>query len=165
MSNAIPAKDDQITEQTRFCLEDLTIRNRVLAFQAALDATADAAPVKDDMLAQFSREVDDLLAQLTQVEKQFGKNSPMAGVLREALESARCRKATRRIELGIEDEEAEKAKKPAVAAIVTAPTPDKAHDGTGLGWALLALLALDQHRLHMAQQQQQRMLAFAPATH
>lgn len=149
MSKAIPETPEKTTEQTSFCPADLAIRNRVLAFKAALDATPVEAPIQDELLASFCREVENLQSQLATVEAQFGRDTPMARVLREALESARCRKATRRIELGLDEEE----KKPVQVAQM-APKPQKEQ---GFGWAWFgALMVLDN-------QQYQRTLQAKPA--
>lgn len=101
---------NQDNAQTSFDMTDLIIRQRVDAYKAALEANKGAKlDVQDDMLSQFSREVDNMQAQLAQVEKAFGKDDPMAQVLREALESAQCRLDTRKIELEMAREDEEEA--------------------------------------------------------
>jgi capsule polysaccharide export protein KpsE/RkpR len=113
-------------DKARLDFVDLTIRNRVLALKAALEATNVPSPARDALLAQFEREVEDLQNQLGTVEKQFGKNTPMAQILREALESAQCRLETRRIELGMEDDEesGKRTEKPISATSSVHPSYD-----------------------------------------
>lgn len=144
--------------KTGFDAEDLTIRNRVLAYKAALDATSGQSPARDELLMQFSREIADLTAQLTQVERNFGPNDPMAEVLREALGSARSRRDTRRIEMGLEPEKEEKEgkAKPALTAFPAQQQPVAADDGL-MPWAVLVMLAWDQSQKR--QRDAQRLLS------
>lgn len=128
--------------KTGFDREDLAIRNRVLAYKAALDATPQASNARDELLMQFTREVADLSAQLAQVENSFGTNDPMALVLREALGSARSRRDTRRIELGLEPEQDEqKAKKAALVPVQEQPVDAKSD---AMAWMVLVVLAWDR---------------------
>ena len=138
-------------QKTGFDAEDLKIRNRVLAYKAALDATPSAASARDELLMQFVREVADLTAQLTQVERNFGPNDPMAEVLREALSSARSRRDTRRIELGLEPEKEEQAKKAQLTIVQPQQTEEK--DGS-LAWMLMVMVAWDRSRQQMRLQPQ-----------
>lgn len=138
--------------KTSFDVNDLIIRKRIDAYNAALQSNAAARiEVKDDLLAQFSREVENLQSQLGQVEQSFGKNDPMARVLREAVESAKSRLETRRIELALDKEEDE-AKQKAAKKVAFTPVferkaePEKQGIG-GLGWAAAyILLTQNQNR-------------------
>lgn len=126
-------------DQTGFDVEDLTIRNRVLAYKKALETMPSAAKSRDALLSQFVREVNDLRAQLTQVEAAFGPDDPMAQVLREALASAESRRDTRRIELGEEEGEGEAGRACATKPEppVARPEPAKACDYNEFMWALI----------------------------
>lgn len=131
--------------QTGFSKEDLTIRNRVLAYKAALDATSGDSSARDELLVKFTREVADLTAQLVQVESSFGPNDPMAQVLREALGSARSRRDTRRIELGLEPEKDEEDKAKKARAIPSQEKPVVVTEDSW-AWMLLVLLAWEQRK-------------------
>lgn len=124
-------------DQTGFDAEDLTIRNRVLAYKKALDATPVSVPGRDALLSQFVREVNDLRAQLAQVEKAFGMDDPMAQVLREALASAESRRDTRRIELGEDGEGEEGRARQPVQSVAATPEKQQKHDHDEFLWAML----------------------------
>ncbi len=105
-----------------FDMSDLVIRQRIEAYAAALDANKGAkTDIKDDLLTQFSREVENLQAQLGQIEQAFGKGDAMAHVMREALESAKSRLETRKIELAMEKEEQELEARENIKVVEKAP--------------------------------------------
>lgn len=152
-------------DQTSFNLMDLTIRKRVEAYSAAMEANKDVkVEAKDSLLSQFSREVDNMSAQLAQVEKAFGHNDPMAQVLRQALESARCRKETREIELKLEREEREEEqraihRKPHQSELgfVRAQTQEPEKKSSGLVWVAIMALSTNDRNRHPAFQQNVRL--------
>ena len=75
----------------------------------------------------------------------------MAEVLREALSSARSRRDTRRIELGLEPEKEEQAKKAQLTIVQPQQTEEK--DGS-LAWMLMVMVAWDRSRQQMRLQAQ-----------
>lgn len=106
------SSDDKLVERnekaqnTSFEAADLTIRNRVREYSDALsNMGAKPSTQKDALLSQLCREVENLQSQLRNAEQMFGAGDEMVSVLKEALASAECRKDTRRIELGLDDEE------------------------------------------------------------
>ena len=138
-------------KRTSFETADLILRQRVDSYNAALQShAASRVDVKDDLLTQFSREVGNMQSQLDKVEKAFGKNDPMARILREALESAKSRLETRKIELGVdkkEDEAKQKAeKKPAAAPVFTRKEEEPANRSSALGWAAAYVLLNNNNR-------------------
>ncbi len=97
---------DVKAQNTSFDAADLTIRNRVKEYSDALsNMSAKTSKQKDALFSQLCSEVENLQSQLRNAEQMFGAGDEMVSVLKEALQSAECRRETRRIELGLDGEE------------------------------------------------------------